>query len=68
MSKNISESDLELIKLGESLGLNLISFADLRQSQDDSFVDGIRSEALKKLENKKVDKLLQCVSFDLWQI
>jgi len=63
MSKNISESDLELIKLGESLGLNLISFADLRQSQDDSFVDGVRSEALKKLENKKCNILTQPDTF-----
>lgn len=55
MSKNITDSDLELIKLGESLGLNLISFADLRQSQDDSFIDGVRSEALKKLTDKKVN-------------
>ncbi len=59
MSQNITESDLELIKLGESLGLNLISFADLRQSQDDYFVDGIRSDALKKLENKNCNTLTQ---------
>ena len=63
MSKNITESDLELIKLGESLGLDLISFADLRESQDDYFVDGIRSEALKKLENKKCNILTQRNNF-----
>ncbi|MBY9002789.1 MAG: hypothetical protein KGD73_02350 [Candidatus Lokiarchaeota archaeon] len=63
MSKNITESDLELVKLGESLGLNLISFADLRQSQDDSFIDGVRSEALKKLKNKKCNNISQQDTF-----
>lgn len=59
MAKNITESDLELIKLGESLGLNLISFAELRKSQDDVYVDRIRTEALKKLEDKKYNTLTQ---------
>ncbi len=49
MSKDITESDLELIQLGKSLGLNLISFADLRSSQEDNFIDRIREKALKKL-------------------
>ncbi|MFX0176519.1 MAG: hypothetical protein ACFE85_09845 [Candidatus Hodarchaeota archaeon] len=57
MSKNISESDLELIQLGKSLGLDLVSFADLRESQDDKFIDDIRNTALKKME-KYNDNLL----------
>ena len=39
MSKKVTESDLELIQLGKSLGLDLVSFADLRASQEDKFVD-----------------------------
>jgi hypothetical protein len=49
MSKDITESDLELIQLGNTLGLNLISFAELRSSQEDDFVDRIREKALIKL-------------------
>ncbi|MFX1356234.1 MAG: hypothetical protein ACFFA8_03035 [Promethearchaeota archaeon] len=50
MSKNISESDLDLIQLGKTLGLDLVSFADLRASQEDIFVNTIRDTALKKME------------------
>ena len=39
MSKDISESDLELVPLGRSLGLDLISFSELRASQEDNFID-----------------------------
>ena len=49
MSKDITDSDLKLIPLGKALGLDLISFAKLRASQDDGFVDGIRNRALRKL-------------------
>ncbi|NVM18297.1 MAG: hypothetical protein HWN80_11325 [Candidatus Lokiarchaeota archaeon] len=49
MSKDISESDLELVPLGRSLGLDLISFAELRASQEDGFIDRVRAEALKRL-------------------
>ncbi|MFX1353506.1 MAG: hypothetical protein ACFFGP_06060 [Promethearchaeota archaeon] len=49
MSKDISESDLELIELGKSLGLDLVSFANLRASQDDDFVDQVREVALKRM-------------------
>ncbi len=49
MSKDITESDLELIQLGNTLGLNLISFAELRSSQEDNFVDRMREKALIKL-------------------
>ena len=49
MSKDITDSDLELVPLGRSLGLDLISFAKLRASQEDYFVDKIRKDALQKL-------------------
>jgi hypothetical protein len=58
MSKNISDSDLELIQLGNSLGLDLVSFADLRASQDDKFINDIRNKALKKME-KEYDNFLK---------
>ncbi|MFX1419588.1 MAG: hypothetical protein ACFE9N_11770 [Promethearchaeota archaeon] len=57
MSSKISDSDLELINLGKSLGLNLVSFADLRSSQEDMFADEVRDIALKKMEVDK-DNLL----------
>jgi hypothetical protein len=53
MSSTITDSDLELIKLGSSLGLDLVSFAELRASQQDSFIDNIRDKALKKMERNK---------------
>ncbi len=53
MSSKITDSDLELINLGKSLGLNLVSFADLRASQEDSFIDEIRNIALEKMEQNK---------------
>ena len=49
MSKDITDSDLELVPLGRSLGLDLISFAKLRASQEDYFVDKIRKDVLLKL-------------------
>ena len=57
MSSKITDSDLELISLGNSLGLNLVSFADLRASQEDVFTDEIRNKALEKLE-KNQDNIL----------
>ena len=53
MSSRITASDLELIRLGNSLGLDLVSFEQLRESQQDDFVDAIREKALKKLEKNK---------------
>lgn len=50
MTKNISDSDLELVKLGESLGLDLFSLADLRISQEGEFTDKIRTKSLELLE------------------
>ncbi|MFX1495140.1 MAG: hypothetical protein ACFFBZ_12715 [Promethearchaeota archaeon] len=59
MSKEVPESDLELIQLGKSLGLDLVSFADLRASQEDVFVDKIREKALRRMQEKK-DNILKC--------
>jgi hypothetical protein len=53
MSSRITDSDLELIKLGNSLGLDLVSFERLRESQQDDFVDIIREKALKKMEKNR---------------
>ncbi len=50
MSSKISESDLELINLGKSLGLDLVSFADLRASQEDIFIDNVRDKTLSMME------------------
>ncbi|MFX1477141.1 MAG: hypothetical protein ACFFCI_03315 [Promethearchaeota archaeon] len=57
MSSNISNSDLDLINLGKSLGLDLVSFAELRASQEDEFVDNIRDKALKILDENKENYL-----------
>ncbi len=63
MSSKITDSDLELINLGTSLGLNLISFADLRASQEDKFTDEIRNKALEKMEKEKDNVLKNRDSF-----
>ena len=63
MSKEISESDLELVPLGRSLGLDLISFSELRASQEDNFVDKIRTEALRRLAKRKDNLLVNNYSF-----
>jgi len=60
MSSKISDSDLELVSLGNSLGLDLVSFADLRTSQEDSFIDEVRDKALEKMEKDK-DNFLNCI-------
>jgi len=59
MSSKISDSDLELINLGKSLGLDLVSFVDLRTSQEDSFTDEVRNRALEKMKKSK-DNILDC--------
>ncbi|MFW9900195.1 MAG: hypothetical protein ACFFDY_02775 [Candidatus Thorarchaeota archaeon] len=63
MSSKITDSDLELINLGKSLGLNLVSFADLRASQEDTFTVKIRNKALEKLEKNKDNVLDNLDSF-----
>jgi hypothetical protein len=63
MSSKISDSDLQLINLGKSLGLDLVSFADLRASQEDKFADEIREKALKKMELNKDNVLNSTDSF-----
>ncbi len=63
MSSKISDSDLELINLGKSLGLDLISFADLRASQEDTFTDEVRNRALERMEKGKDNVLSSTDSF-----
>jgi len=63
MSSKISDSDLELTNLGNSLGLDLVSFADLRASQDDTFTDEIRSKALEMMNQNKDNVLSATDSF-----
>ena len=63
MSSHITDSDLELIKLGNSLGLDLVSFDKLRASQQDYFVDNIRKKALEKMENNRDNFLSRNNSF-----
>jgi hypothetical protein len=58
MSSHITDSDLELIKLGNSLGLDLVSFEQLRGSQQDNFVDNIRKKALEKMEKNRDNFLI----------
>ena len=53
MSKKISDSDLDLVNLGKSLGLDLVLFSDLRESQEDNFADVVREKALEKMEIDK---------------
>jgi len=50
MSKNVTDSDLELVNLGQSLGLDLVLFNDLRASQEESFADKVRNASLEKME------------------
>ena len=63
MSSKISDSDLELINLGKSLGLDLVSFADLRASQEDTFADEVRNKALEKMEKDRDNVLINTDSF-----
>ena len=63
MSTNISDDDLELIKLGHSLGLDLVSFAELRASQEDTYTDDVRAMALKRLEKENKHTLKTKDSF-----
>ncbi|MBY8983650.1 MAG: hypothetical protein KGD65_01130 [Candidatus Lokiarchaeota archaeon] len=63
MSSSITDSDLELIKLGNSLGLDLVSFDKLRASQQDNFVDNIRKKALEKMGNNRDNFLSRNNSF-----
>ncbi|MGV9197389.1 MAG: hypothetical protein ACOC4M_00950 [Promethearchaeia archaeon] len=59
MSKGkISDSDLELVTLANKLGLDLVSFKELRESQGDKFANEIRELALEKL-GQKDDNVLE---------
>ena len=63
MNSKITDSDLELTALGKSLGLDLISFADLRASQEDTFADEVRNRAIEKMEKEKDNFLKNTHSF-----
>lgn len=63
MKTEISKDDLELTRLGHSLGLDLVSFAKLRASQKDDFIDEVRQRALKKLEKEHFNWLKNRDSF-----
>jgi len=63
MSTKISDNDLELINLGKSLGLDLVSFAELRASQEDEFADEVRKRAIKKMVKDKDNFLDRTDSF-----
>ena len=63
MSTKITDDDLELVKLGNSLGMDLVSFAELRASQDDEFSDEIRKKAIEKMEKDKENYLKNKDSF-----
>jgi hypothetical protein len=63
MSSSISDSDLELINLGKSLGLDLVSFSDLRASQEDNFTDEVRINALEMMKEHKDNLLIRKDSF-----
>lgn len=57
MAERISDSDLEFVNLGKSLGLDLVSFKELRESQDEIFADRIRERALEKLNEDDANEL-----------
>jgi len=57
MATNITDSDLELVNLGNSLGLDLVLFKDLRGSQDDKFVDLIRKKSVEKMQQNRENYL-----------
>lgn len=63
MSTSISDSDLELIALGRSLGLDLVSFAELRASQEDNFIDIVRDKAIEKMKKNRDNFLVNNDSF-----
>ena len=58
-----TNSDFELIPLGNSLGLDLSAFAELRASQEDKFVDTIRNKMFKKLISNQEKILIKKDSF-----
>ena len=59
MSKEISYSEPELIKLGESFGMDLFSTAPIKESTDDAFVDKVRHKSLEIMEKYKDNYLNQ---------
>ena len=57
MSKKITESDLELVNLGNSLGLDLVLYSELRSSQEERYTDDVREKALDKLQKQNDNHL-----------
>ncbi|MFO7794790.1 MAG: hypothetical protein ACQERB_06890 [Promethearchaeati archaeon] len=51
------DSEMELINLGKSLGLDLFSFKKLRNSQNGNFIDAIRENAFRKMKSKNENKV-----------
>lgn len=52
-----SETDMELVNLGKSLGQDLVPFKKLKDSQDDNLVDEVRRRALSLMEKRKENVL-----------
>jgi len=50
MSKKITDSDLELVNLGNSLGLDLFRYSELRASQEERYTDNLREKSLDKMQ------------------
>jgi len=63
MNSNLTDSDLELVQLGDSLGLDLAPYAKLRATQDNDFVEFIRDKALARMEINKENVLANDYSF-----
>ncbi|MHA2399872.1 MAG: hypothetical protein ACXADU_13420 [Promethearchaeota archaeon] len=63
MNSDLTDSDLELVQLGNSLGLDLAPYAKLRASQNNDFVEFIRDKALARMEINKENVLANNHSF-----
>ncbi len=57
MANQISDSDLELVHLGHSLGLDLVLFNDLRASQEESFADKVRTKSIEIMSHNHDNEL-----------
>ena len=63
MSEDLHYSDVELVEIGESFGLDLVSTAPIKESTDDVFVDKIRQKSLEVMEKYKDNYLDQADLF-----
>lgn len=57
MNNPVSNTDLLLVNLGRSFGFDLSGYQDLKNSQEEVFTDKIREEALKRMQNQKINVL-----------